>query len=466
MRCRAWHLAAFRNILLAGLLTGSVVTAYQEGRRPADAPTGPDNTGNYDVLVATSQDGGGSTWRYTITKAGSDTKDLGHFIINFNNCGDQSPTLGHIVSATVNGMDWFSQLEASEGKTGCDVDSTNFVKFDNLPAADAYVIEFTLDDIYPTVATTSWLKAGRTCLRKDVLGPGCRGYLRTTAMDADASLVGTLYRDINTYMRRFGFDYTEHPNCTGGYGGHIDGVHGAVDADDHFANQYVFRFDIHVDPVIDGDRCSSSTVDRQRNEMKSITNNSTWADVQGNWDEWQILEWKFKLPPGFQPTQNFTHIHQLKAQDGPNSGSPVITITPRANSSGSNKRIQIIHSVDGADTGKGTIVDNIPLADFEGEWVQVREEVHYTHDGYYAATMTRVSDGKILVDFKDEHIDMWRIGSSYIRSKFGIYRSLSGGRLDHVPVGQSPLLKNESLWLKNFRVYEKNPNPTPGAPHD
>ena len=117
-------------------------------------------------------------------------------------------------------------------------------------------------------------------------------------MDADASLVGKLYSDINTYMRRFGFDYTEHPNCTGGYGGHIDGVHGDADLDS-VSNKYVFRFDIHIDPVIDGDRCSSTTVDRQRNEMKSITNNSTWAKVQGNWDEWQILEWKFKLPARF-----------------------------------------------------------------------------------------------------------------------------------------------------------------------
>jgi len=61
---------------------------------------------------------------------------------------------------------------------------------------------------------------------------------------------------------------------------------------------------------------------------------------------------------------------------------------------------------------------------------------------------------------------MWRIGSSYIRSKFGIYRSLAGGRLNQVPVGQSPLLKNESLWLTGFRLYEKNSNPSPGVPHD
>ena len=354
--------------------------------------------------------GGGSTWTYTISKTTPVTTDLGHFIVNFNNCGDRSPTLASILSATVNGVDWLNHVEASEGKTGCAVDSTNFVKFDDLPPADTHVIQFTLDDIYPTVETTGWLKAGPTCTIRPLLGPGCKGYLRSTAMDADASLAGTLDEDINRYMRRFGFDFTENPNCTGGYGGHSDGVHGDVDPD-FFLNRYVFRFDIHIDPVIDGDRCSSGTVDRQRNEMKSITNNSTWAKVQGNWDEWQILEWQFKLPTGFQPTQNFGHIHQIKAQDGPNISSPVITITPRSNSSGSNKRMQIIHSVDGANTGKGTVVDNIPLSDFEDEWVQVREEVHYTHDGYYSVKITRISDGKVLIDFTDENIDMWRIGS-------------------------------------------------------
>lgn len=373
--------------------------------------------------------------------------------------------MANILSATVNGVDWSDQLEASEGKTGCDVASQNFVKFDNLPTADTHVVEFTLDDVYPPMDTTAWLKRGRFCTKAPVLGPGCRGYVRTSAMEAEGSLVGQPYGAINTYMRRFGFDYTEHPNCAGGHGGHIDGVHGDVGVEPALA-RHAFRFHIHIDPVMDGDRCSSSTVDRQRNEMKSITNNSTWAHVQGNWDEWQILEWKFKLPAGLQPTANFFHIHQLKAQDGPNNGAPTITITPRSNSSGGNRRIQIIHSVDGANTDKGTVVDNIPLSDFEDEWVQVREEMHYTYNGYYSIKITRIRDGKVLIDFKDENIDMWRIGSSYIRSKWGLYRSLAGGRLDQVPVGQSPLLKNESIWITDFRVYEKNPNPNPGLPHE
>jgi hypothetical protein len=450
---------ALSALVLSGIAAAVVAAQRQEPQRPEI------DRGLYAVGFEVAESGGHTTWKYTITKARPDAGDLGHFIIDFGNCGAESPTIESIVSATVNGVDWSGNIESSEGATGCDVTSSNMVKFDNLPPGDTHVVEFTLDDIYPPMDSTGWMKSKRICERTPLMGPGCKGYTRTTTMDADPSLVGQPFGAINTYMRRFGFDFTEHPNCTGGFGGHIDGVHGAVDVDP-LLERHVFRFDIHIDPVIDGDRCSSGTVDRQRNEMKSITNNSTWAKVQGNWDEWQILEWKFKLPVGFQPTQNFTHIHQLKAQDGPNNGAPTITITPRATSAGANKRIQIIHSVDGAPTDKGTIVDNVPLSEFEGEWVQVREVMHYTHEGYYAITITRISDGAVLIDFADPNIDMWRIGSSYIRSKFGIYRSLAGGRLDQVPVGQSPILKNESLWIRDFRVYEKNTNPNPGVPHD
>lgn len=297
-------------------------------------------------------------------------------------------------------------------------------------------------------------------------GPtGYEGYLLTAELNASAALAGGSAGDFDSYMDGFGFDYTENPNCTGGYGGHNDGLHLETEWDD-FLNKHVFKFNIHIDEVIDGDRCNLTTVDRQRNEMKSATNNSTWAKVQGNWDEWQRLDWKFKIPVGFQPTSSFGHLHQLKAQDGPNHGSPIITITARANSDGSNKRMQIIHTVDGASTGKGTIVDHIPLADFEGEWVSVQEEMHYTHNGTYSCKITRISDGKVLIDFTDDNIDMWRIGSSYVRNKYGIYRSLAGGRLDRNPVGQSPLLKDESLWLSDLKVYEKNTNPSPGTVHN
>lgn len=455
----------FLVILVAGItygckdhtLFGEVETTIED--YSADAQM----EGTYDVDLDVSQSAGISTWTYTITKENG--KRPGHFILDFGNCGNESPTISNIVSVTVNGVDWSCRIRSSEGRTGCIVPSTNFVKFDDLPSADECVIEFTLDTLYSQVLTTGWIKAGRTCRTQTVPGPGCRGYILTAAMDADASMAGKKYNEINTYMKQFGFDYSEHPNCTGGYGGHIDGTHCDI-TQDVTLDKPVFQFDIHIDPVIDGDRCSSGTVDRQRNEMKSITNNTTWAKVQGNYDEWQILEWRFKLPAGFQPTTSFCHIHQLKAQDGPNNGAPIITLTPRSNSDGSNRRLQIIHTIDGATTDKGTMVNNVPLTDFENEWVQVREVMHYTHTGHYSCKITRVSDGKVLLDFEDPNIDMWPGGTSFVRHKYGIYRSLGNGRLDQVPVGQNPLLKNESLRATGFRVYEKNANPNPGVPHD
>jgi hypothetical protein len=405
----------------------------------------------------------GATWKYIISKGSN--KNPGHFIIDFGRCGDQGATINNIVSVTVNGEDWSNNISGSEGKTGCEMNTTNFVKFDNLHDADEHVIEFTLDTLYAEVITSAWIKSGRSCFSKEVIGPGCRGYRLTSTMEANASLAGRPHTEINTYMKTFGFDYTEHPYCSSGYGGHAEAVHANI-VQDVILNKSVFGFDIHINPVIDGDRCSSTVVDRQRNEMKSVTNNTTWAKVLGNWNEWQMLEWKFKLPQGFQPTANFCHIHQLKAQDGPNNGNPVITITPRANTDGSNKRMQIIHTIDGASTDKGTVVNNIPLSEFEGEWVQVREQMHYTHNGYYSCKITRVRDGKILIDFHDSNIDLWPSGTSYVRHKYGLYRSLAGGRLDRVPVGQSPLLKNESILVTDFRVYEKNTNVSPGTPHE
>lgn len=366
--------------------------------------------------------------------------------------------------ATVNvdtGVEWDVKIPENDKWVTIKSKTNNNIVFSviaNTSGADrSSVIAFeTKDGKASTNFTLSQIKGGYTLMSE---------FNPTQALAGQDPLVQSR-SGVNTFLKTVGFDYSENPHCTGGYGGHDDGIHMMAELDATL-NQYVFRMDIHIDPVIDGDRCSSSTKDRQRNEMKSTTNNSTWAKVQGNYDEWQILEWKFKLPKGFQPTGSFCHIHQLKAQDGSNNGSPIITITPRASSNGSNRRMQIIHSVDGG-TGpaRGTVVDNIPLSDFEDEWVQVKEEIHYVHNGYYSCKITRISDGKVLINYEHNDIDMWRKGASYIRSKHGIYRSLAGGDLSKNPVGQSTLLKNESIWLCDFKVYEKNTNPTPGIAHD
>jgi len=289
-----------------------------------------------------------------------------------------------------------------------------------------------------------------------------RDYQLMGVMSPEAKHVGWLYDALHRdWLRGIGFDYTEHPHCSGP-GGHMDGVHLSVVKDD-FLDRYVLRFDIHITPVIDGDRCGNT--DRQRNELKTATNNTTWAKLQGNWDEWQRIEWKMKIPKGFQPTHNFCHIHQIKAQDGPNNGAPLITVTLRADRDGSNRRLHIEHtSAGGSGRSLGSLAQ-APLSEFEDEWVQIVQEKHFRHDGHYAVTITRIRDGKVLLETSRDDIDMWRRGATFLRSKYGIYRSLSGGDLTRNPVGQNPLLKNEWIYMCDFKIWEKNTNPNPQVIH-
>ena len=283
-------------------------------------------------------------------------------------------------------------------------------------------------------------------------------YTLESSMQADASLLGKDYNAINQYMHRFGWDYTENPNFSD-----IDdknGIHCKVEYDNDIA-QYVFQFFIHANnEVLDGDR--GKLIDRQRNEMKSQTS-SAWYKINGNWDERQKLSWKFRIPKKFRPSTNFCHIHQLKAQEG-NNGAPLITITPRCDGDGSNRRMQVIHTGDVPSASKGTIIDNLPLSDFEGQWVQVETEMHYTHHGSFKIKMTRINDGKILVDKSFNDIDLWRKGAVSIRNKFGIYRSY-GKTLTGFTDRPTNGIKDESLMLADFKVYEAQTNTNP-TPHD
>ena len=287
--------------------------------------------------------------------------------------------------------------------------------------------------------------------------PIAHGYTLQSSMQGTPSLADKDYAEIHRHMRQFGWDYSEHSNSSDL--DHNDGIH-CLNVYDETLKQHVFKFMIHVNPFLDGDR--GKLEDRQRNEMKSQTSDS-WYKMNGNWDERQWLEWKFKIPKGFRPSTSFCHIHQLKAQEG-NNGAPIITITLRGNNDGTNRRVQIIHTGDIFSTNKGTIVDNIPMEEFEDEWVQVQEEVHYTHNGFFRIKIIRTRDMKVLIDYSIQNIDMWRKGATNIRNKFGIYRSY-GKTLSDPNDRPSNGIKNESLLLGDFYIYEKNTNSNP-QPHD
>ena len=146
-RGKELRMALDRTPILA-LLVGGVALAASGGRAAnADSALleSTHDSAAYAVALDVSQSGGGATWRYTITSTTKDAKDLGNFIINFGNCGDQSPTIASIVSATVNGVSWLDQIDATEGRTGAASNPGISSSSTILPEADAYVIEFTLE---------------------------------------------------------------------------------------------------------------------------------------------------------------------------------------------------------------------------------------------------------------------------------------------------------------------------------
>ena len=288
--------------------------------------------------------------------------------------------------------------------------------------------------------------------------PTARDYRYQGGMQATSSLVGQDFHAIHEYMRSLGWDYSEHPNIS--RQDHYQGVHCEVEYDDTLG-QYVFKFTNHAGPdALDSDRGHINS-DRQRNEMKTQTNYN-WRHLNGNWDEWQRLAWKFRIPKGWKASPRFCHIHQLKAQEG-NNGAPLITISTRCNDDGSHQRVQVIHTGDTRESSKGILIDDLPLADFEDEWIQVETEMHYTHHGSFRIKMTRLSDKKVLTDEQFDDVDLWRTNATNIRNKFGIYRSLGrrmNGPADRPDIG----IKDESLWLGDFKVYEAHTNPHP-QPH-
>lgn len=284
------------------------------------------------------------------------------------------------------------------------------------------------------------------------------GYELKSSLNADASLIGADWHSVDSHMKKYKFEYTEHPNASDK--DHADGTHMEV-VNDEALGMPVFKISVHKNATVtDGDR--GSLVDRQRNEMKSRTSGSGYPEVNANYGEWQRLEWKFKIPKGYQPSTAFTHIHQLKAANGSDTGSPLITISLRSNSNGSNRRVQVIHTARSGGESRGTFVDNVPLEDFEDQWVQVTTEAHACRHGYYHIVITRISDGKVLIDKEMDDIDLWRAkGATSIRNKYGIYRNVGKD-----PFGSNTLLKDEHIFFADFKIYEKDTNENPEAVDD
>jgi hypothetical protein len=199
----------------------------------------------------------------------------------------------------------------------------------------------------------------------------------------------------------------EVPDCSHPeFGPHINQI---LDSE---LGKYVFVFSIHVTP--DNDRCVA--FDRQRNEIKTYGPSPEY--LKGFYGDTVTFRWRFRLDEGFEPSPSFTHIHQIKAGDG-DAASPIMTLTPRA---GNPDYLQLIH-VDSS--GVSTSVVMTDLTPFKGAWVDAYEVITYGFNGSYAITLTNVADGTVLLAYSSDDVDLWRNQTTFVRPKWGIYRSLN-----------------------------------------
>ena len=243
---------------------------------------------------------------------------------------------------------------------------------------------------------------------------------------------GNTYELINSVLAPSG-NVVENPECVHPeFGRHVAEVW------DNDLGKYVFEFYIHVTP--DNDRCIN--FDRQRMEIK--TYNASPDNLIGVYGESVTYKWKFKLPGGFQPSSNFTHVHQIKAVGGDES-DPIFTLTARK---GSPNKLELIHD-------NTTKVTTANLSAFLDVWVECTEIVHIDSiNGTYSMSIKRVSDGTTLLSFSKNKIMTIRSDNSFIRPKWGIYRSLLS----------SSNLRDEAVRFAGFYIGEETSNTLPAAP--
>lgn len=230
-----------------------------------------------------------------------------------------------------------------------------------------------------------------------------------------------------------------------GFGRHIAEVF------DTELNKNIFEFYSHVSNTPPDNEPVAGKTDRQRVEIKSYAPSPD--NLKAVIGETVQYKWRFKVPAGFKPTTSFTHIHQVKAVDG-DDDDPLFTLTLRKLSNGGT-RLELIYDKDAA---AATIkYQNLNMSLFEGIWVEAVETVKVGLQGTYSIMIKKVSDGTVLMDYSNANIQTIRpaytssagvvyAANSFIRPKWGIYRSLA----------DIANMRDEAMRFSDFSIEELN----------
>ena len=179
----------------------------------------------------------------------------------------------------------------------------------------------------------------------------------------------------------------------------------------------VFEFYSHIN-YINADKTTttdnepvSDVAQKQRVEIKTYEGSPD--NLKGTLGETITYQWKFKLPKGFQPSSNFTHLHQIKAVGG-SQDMPIFTLTAKK---ATVNQFNVVHNNE-------AIVASMNLSELEGIWVQITEVIKVGANGTYSVVIKRIKDGKELLSYSNPDLETIRPDNNFIRPKWGIYRSL------------------------------------------
>ena len=255
----------------------------------------------------------------------------------------------------------------------------------------------------------------------------------------DANTPGKTYELIDSILAPISNPAEEAPDQTGGthvaFGRHIAEVW------DTTLKKYVFEFYIHA--LIDNDVATQDT-DRQRVEIKTYAPSPD--SLKGFVGNLMTFKWMFRLPKGFQPSPNFTHIHQIKGVGGDES-DPIFTLSPVIVSGTPKLCVRYVaDSVQGNSNNPFTLLASANLSKFEGLWLQVTEVIKFDTStaGSYAIKITKVGDTASLLKYNSTAIKTVRASNTFARPKWGIYRSIL-----------SPsYLRDDSLRLAHITIYK------------
>jgi hypothetical protein len=170
---------------------------------------------------------------------------------------------------------------------------------------------------------------------------------------------------------------------------------------------------------------------KQRIEIKSYEPSPD--NLKGTMGETITYQWKFKLPKGFQVSTNFTHLHQIKAVGG-DQDMPIFTLSAKK---GKVNQFNVVHNnVD--------IVASMDLAELEGVWVEITEVIKVAANGSYSISIKKIKGGKELLSYTNANLETIRPDNTFIRPKWGIYRSLK--KIED--------LRDESVRFADFSITE------------